>query len=69
MLAFRRERFGPSVEALRGFTPILLNEGQQELVILPLVAYESRCLLTSPINLFSQDRSGLQHYRAYYARC
>src|SRR6185312_4738337 len=37
-------------QAIRGFTPIFLSKGQHELVLLPLVAHESRRLLATPIN-------------------
>jgi hypothetical protein len=67
--ALPRRRFGPFREALRGFTPIRLQEGQHLQVLLPLVVQESRCLLTAPITLLAEDRLGLHPLPDYYARC
>ena len=58
--AFRLERFGPFGWSLRSFTPTFSIEGQLQLDFLPLVAHELRCLLTAPINLLAEDRSGLR---------
>src|ERR1035438_5230873 len=47
--ALRRKRFGPFLGYPRSFTPILVREGQRELVFLPLVAHELCRLLAAPI--------------------
>jgi hypothetical protein len=43
--------------------------GQLELVFLPPVVHESRCLLAAPLTLLTEDRLGLRQFPAYFARC
>src|SRR5919199_660158 len=46
----RHKRFGPFDRSPLGFTHTLCHKGQHQLVLLPLVAHESRHLLAAPIN-------------------
>jgi len=57
--ALHRERFGPSLDNPRSFTPLRCREGQLPLVFRPLFAPESRCLLASPFESFHTVRAFL----------
>ena len=57
--ALHRERFGPSLDNPRSFTPLRCREGQLPLVFRPPFAPESRCLLASPFESLDTVRAFL----------
>jgi len=59
----RHERFGPSADGARSFTPHLRPEVQFKLVILPLSVHEFRYLLATPFTPWQGNRSGLRRCR------
>ena len=59
----------PSPEAVGASLLLLLQEGQLELVLLPLVAHELRCLLATPINPLRGPFGPSSALTDYFALC